>query len=283
LNLQCPTPLETSCRREFRRRIAPWLGLVLSTVLLCGCNINGPTSTYPELGEDANTRGFGRLYPQDPNNEFTFGVGDSLIVSTPETPEFAGEHVIRSDGKITIPYVGEVMAAGLTAQQLTTKVETALAILVREPQLTISVGTVVSKAYFVAAQDPRTGGLVVSRIPYTGDKLVFEAWVEMGAPSTLLDADTHVKVIRGDPRNPVIYTINVREILMLGRTGANIQIRPDDIVFVPPTLFGYVNRFVAGIATPFESLFRISRSVVELESTVRIIQGDDVFSRGRRF
>ncbi|MAG57453.1 MAG: hypothetical protein CMJ83_14270 [Planctomycetes bacterium] len=253
-------------------------------LLATGCGLNGPTSTFPELGQDGNTRGFGGKFPQDPNESaFTFGVGDSLILLVQDVPEFSGTHVVRSDGRITVPLVNDVLAAGLTSSGLASKIEARLAIYVVEPQVTVSVGAVVSKAYYVAGQDLQTGSTLIERVPYPGDTTLFQAFVAMGAPSSILSDDYHVKVIRGDPRHPVVYTINVKEIYEEGFTGGNIQIRPDDIIYVPPTLLGHFNRIIAGISLPFESLFRISRSIVELDTTIRIIQGDDIYSRGSRY
>jgi hypothetical protein len=101
----------------------------------------------------------------------------------------------------------------------------------------------------------------------------------MGSPSTILDDDEHIKVIQPDPRHPTVYTINVREIFLEGKSGGNVQIRPDTIVYVPPTFWGHVNRYMAGISVPIESVFRISRSVTELDSSIRVIQGEDIYRR----
>jgi len=262
-----------------RRLLKCFAAVVL--LFLPGCGLNGPTSTFQELGQNANTRGFGRQFPQDPNeNAFTFGVGDSLVVAVAGTPEFSGGHVIRSDGAITMPLVNDLIAAGLTTEQLATKLEMLLALYVRDPQVTVSVGKVVSKAFYVSGQNPATGGTVVKRVSYVGDITVFDAWVQMGSPSSLLDDEKHLRVIRGDAREPTVYVINMAEMYKDGLMGGNIQIRPDDIIFVPPTIVGHLNTFIAGISLPFESLFRVSRAIIELDTSIRIIQGDATFRRG---
>lgn len=249
---------------------------VCAALALVGCS-NGPTSSFEELGQDANTRGFGRIYPQDPNeNAFTFGVGDTLQVSVDKGEEYSVVDTVRQDGKITIPIIGEVAVGGLTTDQVAKKVATLVAVYQASPRVTISVVDVQSKAYFIAGVNPATGGTELKKIPYKGDTTLLDVFVEMGSPSTLLDDDEHVKVIQPDPRNPIVYTINVREIYLEGRSGGNVQIRPDTIVYVPPTIWGHVNRYVAGFSVPIESLFRISRSVTELDASIRVIQGEDI-------
>ena len=91
----------------------------LLAVLLAGCAVNREPSTFEELGQDANTLGFGRLYPQDPNEtDLQLGVGDTLLVTVEDAENLTGPRVIRQDGKITLPVIGDVMAAGLTSTDI---------------------------------------------------------------------------------------------------------------------------------------------------------------------
>lgn len=253
-------------------------------IALAGCS-NGPNSTFTELGQDGNTMGFGRKFPSDPNeNAFTFGVGDTVVIGVADEAELTGTHVVRQDGYITLPLVRDVKVGGLTTHQIEQKLERSLALFLRNPSVTISVGNVVSKKYFVGAVNPATGGVLFSSVPYVGDTVLFDVWVAMGSPSTILDDDAHVKVIRGDPRHPRVLVVNVKDIYEKGLTGGNVQIQPDDIVFVPPTLIGKFNQLVAGFSVPFQNLFTVTRSITELDFTVRVLQGDDAsFGRGRAF
>ena len=112
---------------------------------------------------------------------------------------------------------------------------------------------------------------------------LFDAWVGMGSPATPLDDDCHVKVIRGGVRDPRVLVVNIREMYTLGYTGGNIQIRPDDIVVVPPTLLGYIARFVAGVSAPFESFFRVTNSVARIQYSLDAISGDSGGRYGRGY
>lgn len=261
----------------------------LLVVVLCavqGCSINGPNSTFEDLGDTANTRGFGRRFPHDPNeNAFVFGPGDGIQITVEEEiPYFTTTQVIRHDGRITIRGLNDVTVGGLTPTQVRKKLETRLAVFIREPQVTVAVTEIHSKKYFVGGHLPQTGGTKLATVPYTGDVTLLDAWVQMGSPSSMLDDECHVKVVRGDPRKSEreVFNINMNDILE-GRTAANIQIQPDDIVLVPPSLLGRINAFIAGVSVPFRNLFVITRSVAELDYAVRIISGDDEFRRSRVF
>ena len=53
--------------------------LALALLALTGCSYSGPTSTFEELGSEANTKDFGDLYPPDNREpgEFTALTEDS--------------------------------------------------------------------------------------------------------------------------------------------------------------------------------------------------------------
>lgn len=259
--------------------LAAWCVLML----LAGCS-NGPVSSFDELGNDANTRGFGRKYSQaTEENEFVFGVGDEVLLEVPEEPRLSGKFSIRTDGNFSYGWLGDIMGAGLTPAQLKQKLVGRLALYLKLPEVTVGVGAIRSKRFYVAANDVRMGGVIIKSMEYQGDVVLFDVFVQMGAPSSLLDDETHLKIIRGDPRSPRVLTVNVRDIYEKGLTGGNVQIRPDDIIFVPPTWIGHVNSAIAGVAAPFQSLFTISRAIVTVDYSVRILTGDAAYGRGYAF
>ncbi len=255
-------------------RVCTLVLLVACGGLLGGCAGNGEPSTYKELGPDANTTGFGDLYPPDPvEGDITFGVGDTILVETQNNAQLTGPFVVRMDGKVNIPVLGEMMAAGLTPEQFKRKLENKVSLYMKDPVISVGAGAIVSKKFFVAAQNYGTGGYIVKQVPYPGNITLFEVWVRVNSPSSLLDDDCHVKVIRMDPRHPSVKVINVREMLVEGRSGGNIQIKPNDVVYFPPTFWGKINSFLAGISLPFTGLFRVTSVVSETDRAIRIIDG----------
>jgi polysaccharide export outer membrane protein len=279
-------PLEAGMMNVFGTVILGRKLRAISVLALCAfaaCS-NGPVSTFEELGADGNTKGFGRRFSQDPEeNEFVFGVGDEVLLEVLGEDRLTGRFAIRNDGIVSLGWVGEVTAAGLTPVQLRRKLEGRLALYLKDPTVTVGVGQVKSKQFYVAANDVRFGGVVLKALPYDGDVVLLDVYVKMGAPSSLLDDETHLKIIRGDPRKPQVFTVNVKDIYSKGLTGGNIQIRPDDIVYVPPTWMGQVNNVIAGVSAPFQSLFNISRTVMSVDYTVRILSGDNAYNRGYVF
>jgi polysaccharide biosynthesis/export protein len=231
-------------------------------------------STFQELGPEANTKGFGDLYPPDETEgQFTFGIGDTVGILVQNNPDLSGPQTVRMDGKITLPVVGDVMAAGLTPEQLKAKLESKIALYMKDLQITVTPIATPSKRFYVAAINPTLGGFIVRALPYRGDLTLFEVWAQIGSPSSSLDDDSHIKVIRADPRHPVVKTINIREMLMCGYSGGNIQIKPNDIVYVPPTLWGRLNQFATGLAAPFQGLFAITGAYYRGSYAVNTVTG----------
>ena len=55
-----------------------------------------------------------------------FSPGDRFNVFVPGSPEFSGDYAVNADGRVILPFAGEVPAVGLTNMELTRKIEAAL-------------------------------------------------------------------------------------------------------------------------------------------------------------
>src|SRR5262249_44153812 len=81
---------------------------------------------------------------------YIVGVADGLYVSVWKEPDLSGSVVVRPDGMITVPVVGDVHVAGLTTPQVQNLLTEKLKDVVAEPQVTVIVRDIKSrKAYLV--------------------------------------------------------------------------------------------------------------------------------------
>ena len=55
-----------------------------------------------------------------------FSPGDRFNIFVPGSPEFTGDYAVNADGRVILPFAGEVQAVGLTNTELTRKIEAAL-------------------------------------------------------------------------------------------------------------------------------------------------------------
>ena len=94
--------------------------------------------------------------PVDPNT-YQIGPEDILGVRVWKEPELSGGVQVRSDGKITLPLVGEVEAAGKTPEQLRKAVVELLSEFIQKPDVIVSVQSVQSRKYYITGEVGRTG------------------------------------------------------------------------------------------------------------------------------
>src|SRR5690349_1513145 len=72
---------------------------------------------------------------QDPN--YVIGPQDVLAINVWKEPELTASVPVRSDGKISMPLLNDVQAAGLTPMQLMTQITAGLKKFVTDPQVTV--------------------------------------------------------------------------------------------------------------------------------------------------
>ncbi len=79
------------------------------------------------------------MFPQEPpvGNEYTIGVGDTLNVQVFDQTNLSGTVRVRTDGKITLTLVGELVAAGKTPVGLQGEIEASLKAVVLVPRVTV--------------------------------------------------------------------------------------------------------------------------------------------------
>jgi len=79
---------------------------------------------------------------------------DSLTVSVYGSPDFGGRHTVRSDGMITMPFLGDILAAGLTPRELSTNIREKLRKYIVDPDVSVQVNQIHSAPFTLARQIP---------------------------------------------------------------------------------------------------------------------------------
>ena len=91
------------------------------------------------------------------SNKYLIGPEDVLFIKTWREPDFTLPVVVRPDGKITMPLIGELSASDLTPQQLTTNIKEQLNKYLTNPDVSIFVQDVRSKKYYIDGEVNRPG------------------------------------------------------------------------------------------------------------------------------
>ena len=159
---------------------------------------------------------------------YRVGVADVVRVTVWKDPSLSTEMAVRPDGKISVPLLGELDAAGRTPEEIQVQMSRRLSAFVKDAIVTVIVVEVNSYRFTVAGNVERPG-MFTPRYFVT----LTEAIALAGGPNRF-GATSEVVVIR--PRaagNPSRIPVDYDRILSGERPEANIVIRPGDTVLVP--------------------------------------------------
>lgn len=172
-------------------------------------------------------------YAQEPDprkSEYVIGVADELTVSIWRQNDLSANVVVRPDGTITLPLMGDLRAAGLTPSALKREVEKKLTAFVKDEGavVTIAVNAVNSYRVTVSGKVARPG--VIASQEYL---TVADAIAAAGGP-TRFASQQEVVIIRQDPKGGVRrIPVNYEELAAGRSLEQNLVLLRDDKVFVP--------------------------------------------------
>jgi len=152
--------------------------------------------------------------------------GDSLRIAFPGAPTMDTTVKVRTDGKVTLPLLGEQSVTGTTAEELQKKLLALYAPQLVSKQVTV---TLVSSSLtiFVNGSVGRPGKIVSDR-PLTA----FDAIMEAGGFDYDKADMKHVVVIREEGGQTKRYTVNLK-LLFNGEKSEPFYLKPFDVVYVP--------------------------------------------------
>lgn len=179
---------------------------------------------------------------------YVIGPQDKLKIVVFEELALSNSFHVGADGTFDYPYIGRVIAAGKTTDQLEDEVTKRLADgYVRKPQVTVEIEQFRSRSVFIAGEVRNS-----TRMPLTGQMTLLEAlvqagWVSAGAGSQVLL--TRNAASAGDPapgtapQGPAVLKISLAD-LQAGKPEANIFLQEGDSIFVPRAERFYVTGLV---------------------------------------
>jgi polysaccharide export outer membrane protein len=160
--------------------------------------------------------------PVDPK-AYVIGPEDVLRIQVWREAELSGVFSVRPDGKISMPLVGEVQAAGITPVKLGDNIAEGLGKVMTHPEVTVGVEKVNSKKYYIQGEINKPGAYPLV-IPTT----VLEALVNAGGFRDFANSKKIV-VLRGSQR----LKFNYHEVTKGKKMEQNILLQPGDQIIVP--------------------------------------------------
>ena len=142
-------------------------------------------------------------------------------------PELSGDVTVRPDGRITLPVIGELEAAGVRPDALQKQIATLASKYVNEPNVAVVVRTIHSRKFFVTGRVTSPG-----TFDLRGTMTVLQAIAMAGGLTEYADAK-RITVLRKNGGQVTVLKFNYRDVARGKNLDQNVVMSPGDTVVVP--------------------------------------------------
>jgi polysaccharide export outer membrane protein len=158
-------------------------------------------------------------------SEYVLVAGDTVDINVFGEPTLTRAVQIRPDGRINMPLIGDMQAAGLTPVQLADKITQALKTYLRAPQVAVTV-TGYQRAYaYLVGQVARPGSVEIQR-----GATVLEVMGLAGGVTTRAAMRSAVLIRRASGQT---VAVDLERLMVRGDRTLNASVEPGDIIMVP--------------------------------------------------
>jgi polysaccharide export outer membrane protein len=158
--------------------------------------------------------------------DYVIGADDTLHIFVWKEPDVSATLPVRPDGKISLPLLNDVPAAGLTPMQLAASITEKLKKYIADPRVTVVVTAMNSRRIFVTGEVAHSGG-----IPLLPNMTVLQALSSAGF--TQFANLKGIYLLRTENGRQVKLPFNYKEVVKGNHPEQNIMLKPGDTVVVP--------------------------------------------------
>jgi polysaccharide export outer membrane protein len=161
-----------------------------------------------------------------PVDEKTYQIGaqDVLSILVIGEKDYSGQYLVRPDGRISMPFINEVVAAGRTPEELAKDITERLTEWLKKPQVSVALVAVKSKKYFINGEVLKPGEYDLI-VPTT----VMEGLVQSGGFREFAN-QKDIRVLRDGAKT--VLRFNFQEMLKGKNLKQNVLLQPGDIIVV---------------------------------------------------
>ena len=158
--------------------------------------------------------------------DYVIGADDNLHISVWKEPELTNTLPVRPDGKISMPLLDDVQAAGLTPMQLASSLTEKLKKYLADPRVTVVVTQMNSQRVYVLGEVIHTGAMAL--LP---DMTVLQALATAGF--TQFANTKGIYILRTANGKQQKLPFNYRQVVKGDDVAQNISLKPGDTIVVP--------------------------------------------------
>jgi polysaccharide export outer membrane protein len=158
---------------------------------------------------------------------YVISPGDVLDIQVWKEPEVSKAVPVRPDGKISLPLLDDIQAAGLTASDLGAVVGEKLKKFMSDPQVTVIVTQVNSQHIYVTGEVNHSG-----TVPLLPGMTALQALSSAGGFTVFANLKK-IYILRQENGKQAKYPFNYKEVLKGQNTEEDIVLKPGDTIVVP--------------------------------------------------
>lgn len=159
--------------------------------------------------------------------DYLISAGDVLDVQVWKEPDISKTVPVRPDGKVSIPLLDDVQAAGLTTNALTADLTDRLKKFISDPQVTVIVAQVNSQRFYITGEVLRGGAF-----PLEPGMTMLQGLSSAGGFTPFANLKK-IYLLRGRGAAQVKYPFNYKEVVKGKNTAQNVLLQPGDTIVVP--------------------------------------------------
>lgn len=216
-----------------RARVAA-CAFVALFILAASVTAQTPAGNKPSSGPRANAVAPAAAPTSAPGvtsaapRDYVIGPNDTLSIVFWREKELTSDVLVRPDGKITLPLLNDLPAAGCTPEQLRARLtEEARKFFAADPVITVVVKQVANNRAFITGQVARPGAFEL-----TPETNVLQLIALAGGLLEFADG-SHISILRNEGGVQRSYQFNYSEVVRQKKPGQNIIVRPGDTIIVP--------------------------------------------------
>jgi len=178
-----------------------------------------PASTAPAVAPPALAAGAAA-------DTYVIGASDVIAISVWKEPTLSGSLLVRPDGMISLPLLGDVQASGLTPLQLADQIATKLKKFVQDPNVSVVVSQIHSKVVYLMGEVGKKGP-----IEMTPGMTLLEAIGSAGGITEFAN-QKKIYILRDEAGKHEKIPVHYKEALK-GNSALDLVLKPGDTIVVP--------------------------------------------------
>jgi polysaccharide biosynthesis/export protein len=185
---------------------------------------SAPQANAPAKTDAASHDASGKAH----DDTFVIGNDDVLAINVWNEKEISRSVPVRSDGRISLPLVGEVQAAGQTPLKLEVEIAAKLKSFISEPEVTVIVQQINSQKFNILGMVNKPGSYMISNSATVLDAIALAGGFRDFAKQK------NIYVLRENPDGTQArLPFNYKDVVKGKNAEQNVKLQPRDTIFVP--------------------------------------------------